>query len=151
MTTENIDFINRYNDWLLDAFTKDDATYRAGLLDWITEDTVLLEPKSIPWGGKMVGTDGWVQLRANAAATGESTGAAMPEFKTLGQWDTGDGTVFHELEVTMQPSATNPNPEIFKIMEKYTIENNRITRIEEFYDDSASVLLHLGWKLVAPE
>ncbi len=140
--TPQVKLVDDYNNWFIGgAYAGDMVKLRAGLPKYITNETILHEVPSLPWGGTMVGYDGWVQLCQASAPILEHLGPLMevsePEYFQRGN------VVIHEITMTIKPSPGAPKPFVMGIMEKYTIAHGRIKQIDEFYDDTASFLERL--------
>src|SRR6266852_5549167 len=66
--TPEVKLVDDYNAWFLGgAYAGDMDKLKAGLPKYITNETVLHEVASLPWGGTMVGYAGWVRLSEKSA------------------------------------------------------------------------------------
>jgi hypothetical protein len=139
--TPEIELIEKYNTWFRGVLG-DIEQVRAGLPDYITNETVLNEPASIPWGGAMVGYDGWAHMLENSLPHLAAVGADLEISDS--EYSQRDNIVLREITLTIKPSTATPEPFVMGIVEKYTIENGRIKQIDEFYADTASFLKRLG-------
>ena len=138
-----VKLIDDYNYWFIvqGAYRGDIAAVRARLPQYITNQTVLHEAESLPWGGVMVGYDGWARL---CQISGPIWGAIDKSLSMSGahQYQQGN-VVINEITVTIVGTKASPKPFVMAIMEKYTVENGRIARIDEFYSDTAGFLTQL--------
>jgi len=140
--TPEIKLVDDYNTWFMgQAFDGDMVRLKAGLPKYITNDTVLHEAASLPWGGTMVGYDGWVRLlQISAPIFGKITSVldvSPPKYYQHGN------VVIHEITMTIKSTKAAPEPFVMGMIEKYTIEKGRISQIDEFYADTASLLERL--------
>ena len=139
-----IKLIDDYNFWFIvqGAYRGDLGAVRAGLPRYITNQTVLHEAESLPWGGTMVGYNGWVRL---CRISGPIWGAIDKSLSMAGahQYQQGN-VVINEITVTIAGTKASPKPFVMAIMEKYVVENGRIARIDEFYSDTAGFLKQLS-------
>jgi ketosteroid isomerase-like protein len=140
--TPQVRLIEDYNSWFEGvALDPDVSKLKAGLPKYITKDTVLREPVSLPWGGTMIGYDGWVHLNQTVAPVFNKilplVGFADPTYYQKGN------VVLREIALTIQTSKEAPAPFSMGIIEKYTVRDGRIAEIDEFYGDTASFLARL--------
>jgi len=140
--TPEIKLVDDYNTWFMgQAFDGDMVKLKAGLPKYITNDTVLHEAVSLPWGGTMVGYDGWVRLlQISAPIFGKIT--SVLDVSTPKYYQHGN-VVIHEITMTIKSTKAAPEPFVMGMIEKYTIEKGRISQIDEFYADTASLLQRL--------
>jgi hypothetical protein len=135
-----IKLVDDYNTWFQGAFD-DPAKMKVGLPKYITNETVLHEAVSLPWGGTMVGYDGWAHLHESGKAVWE---LLYPNVEVSGpEYYQHRNVVLHEITMTIKPTKAAPTPFVMGILEKYTVENGRIKQIDEFYQDTASFLERL--------
>ena len=142
--TPEVRLVDDYNAWFIagGAYKGDLDVMKAGLPRYITDQTVLHEAASLPWGGTMVGYDGWVRLCRISAPI---WGVIAPHMVMSDQHYYQRGNVvLHELTVTVLPTDAAPEPFTMGILEKYTIANGRIRQIDEFYSDTSEFLKLLG-------
>jgi hypothetical protein len=140
--TPEVKLVDDYNTWFLGGAYWDIDKLKAGLPQYITKETVLHEPVSLPWGGTMVGYDGWVRLSQKGAPVLEKLSSLM-EMSNPKYYQRGN-VVIHEITLTIKPTKAAPEPFVIGLMEKYTIENGRIKQIDEFWADTASFLDRLA-------
>lgn len=138
-----IKLVDDYNTWFLGgAYAGDPEKLKAGLPKYITNETALHEAASLPWGGTLVGYQGWVELKQKSspvfAKISPLMEASAPKYYQRGN------VVLHEITLTIKGSPAAPQPFSMGLMEKYTIENGRIKQIDEFYADTASFLDRLA-------
>jgi hypothetical protein len=146
--TPEVKLVADYNSWFVGVFMDPDKM-RAGLPKYITAKTVLREATSLPWGGTMIGYDGWVRL----------CHASAPIFARLGPLVTGSDVTYYqhgnvvlrELVMTIKPAKAAPEAFNMGLIEKYTVERGRITQIDEFYADTATFLERLRVLGALPE
>ena len=143
-----IKLVEDYNTWF-GGTACDPAKVKAGLPNYITNDTVLHEVASLPWGGTMVGYAGWARLCQVSrpiyepiTAVLDITGATYYQHKNL---------VIREITLTFKPTKEAPNAFVMGLIEKYTIQKGRISSIDEFYADTASFLSRLRALGVLPD
>jgi len=141
--TPEVKLVDDYNTWFLGgAYAGDVEKLKAGLPQYITNDTVLHEVASLPWGGTLVGYEGWVELsRKSSPVFGKIS--SLVEVSSPKYYQHGN-VVIHEITLTIKGSPAAPQPFSMGIMEKYTIEKGRIKLIDEFYADTASFLERLA-------
>jgi hypothetical protein len=139
-STPEVDLVMRYNDFLRDNFF-DWQKLRAGLPRYITNATILHEAPSLPWGGTMVGLEGWHHFFNHNVSTVK---AILP---ILEVWDSSfyqsGPVVILEYGLTLKPTAAAPEPFKMGLIEKYTTSSGRIAQIDEFYADTAGYLKRL--------
>jgi ketosteroid isomerase-like protein len=137
--TPEVKLVDDYNTWYLGAGqSADETTLRSELKKYITDKTVLHEVASLPWGGTMVGFDGWVRLGHKSAPIVQKIGDLI-ELSSPTYYQSGN-VVIHEITLTIKSTAAAPKPFVMGLMEKYTIENGKIAQIDEFYADTASLV-----------
>jgi ketosteroid isomerase-like protein len=140
--TPEIQLIDDYNTWFSGVALDPDVTkLKAGLPKYITKDTILHEATSLPWGGTMIGFDGWVHLNQNVAPVFDKilplVGGSEATYYQRGN------VVVREINMTIKASKEAPTPFAMGIIEKYTIRDGRIAQIDEFYADTASLIARL--------
>jgi hypothetical protein len=138
-----VKLVDDYNAWFIGGgYEGDMDKLRAGLPAYITNETVLHEPISLPWGGTMIGYDGWVRLCEIAnpifGKIADQMEVSPPNYYQSGK------VVLHELTLTLKPKNPDVKPLVLPIIEKYTIENGRIKQIDEFWSDTATLLKQLA-------
>jgi hypothetical protein len=138
--TPEVDLVMRYNAFLRDNFF-DWPKLLAGLPRYITNSTILHEAPSLPWGGTMVGFEGWHRFFDRNVSTVK---AILP---VLEVWDSSfyqsGPVVILEYGLTLKPTAAAPEAFKMGLIEKYTTFGGRITQIDEFYADTAGYLKRL--------
>jgi hypothetical protein len=115
--------------------------YLDGLQRYITDASVLHEAPSLPWGGTMVGFDGWVRFLQTCTPIYHSI-FSMFEVSQPAYWQ-HDNAVIKKVTITMKPTERIPNPFYMEILEIYTIDHSRIKQIDEYYEDTAGYLARL--------
>jgi hypothetical protein len=148
--TPEVKLVDDYNDWFFGgSYGTDMDKLKEGLSGYITKETVLHEPESLPWGGTMVGYDGWVRLcqitNPIFGPLAERMEVSPPKYYQKGN------VVLREFNLTIKPIQATKPPFITQIMEKYTVESGRIRRIDEYWADTASLLDELGDLGVLPD
>jgi hypothetical protein len=137
--TPEIKLVDDYNTWFIGgAYAGDMEKLKAGLPNYITNETVLNEASSLPWGGRIVGYEGWVRLCQTTDPIFEKLSSLL-EISTPQYYQRGN-IVLHEVTMTIKPTKAAPGPFIMGVVEKYKIEGGRIKQIDEFYADTASFL-----------
>jgi hypothetical protein len=147
--TPEVKIVDDYNLWFLGgSYGADMEKMKAGLAAYITNETILHEPESLPWGGTMVGYEGWVQL---CQITNPIFGplAERMEVSPARYYQKGN-VVLRELSLRIKPTHAMKHPFITAIIEKYTVENGRIRQIDEYWADTASLLDQLSELGVLP-
>jgi hypothetical protein len=145
-----IKLVDDYNTWFLGgAYAGDMEKLKAGLRNYITNETVLHEPASLPWGGTIVGYEGWVRLCQITDPIFEKLSSSLEI--SAPQYYQHRNVVLHEVTMTIKSIPVAPEPLVMGILEKYTVENGRIKQIDEFYADTASFLARLSALGVLPE
>jgi hypothetical protein len=148
--TPEVQLVDDYNTWYLGGtYGGDMEKLKAGLTKYITNETVLHEVASLPWGGTMVGYDGWVRLIQKSNPISEKISSLL-EVSSPKYYQHGN-VVIHEITLTIKPTKAAPVPFVMGIMEKYTVENGRIKQIDEFFADTASFLERLRVVGALPE
>jgi hypothetical protein len=144
--TAGIKLVDDYNIWFFGVIAKpiNLATLREEMRAYITNETVLNEALSLPWGGTMVGYDGWVHLCQVCASVGEKT---FPYMKLSDAHYTQRGNVIFR-ESTMTIASTKF---VMPIIEKYLIKNSRIQQIDVFFQDTAGFVENLSRFGVPPK
>jgi hypothetical protein len=137
--TPEVKLVDDYTAWYdSGAYAGDMDKLRAGLTKYITDKTVLHEALSLPWGGTTVGYDGWVHLSQTVSPIFAKIDAylevADPVYYQRGH------IVIRETTATIKGTPAAPQPFVMGLMEKFTIENGRITQIDEFFQDTAGFL-----------
>jgi hypothetical protein len=141
--TPEIKLVDDYNIWFMGVALDNDITkLKAGLPKYITNETILHEAQSLPWGGTMIGYDGWVHLNQNVA----------PVFNKILTLVSGSDATYYqrgnvvvrEISMIIKPNKEAPGLFTMGIIEKYTIRSGRIAQIDEFYADTASLIARLG-------
>src|SRR5882757_7362122 len=141
--TPEVKLVDDYNAWFLGgAYGGDMDKLKAGLSRFITNETVLHEAPSLPWGGTMVGYDGWVRLSEKTTPIMEKI-SSLVEVSSPKYYQHGN-VVIHEIALTIKSTKAAPEPFTMGLMEKYTIENGRIKQIDEFFADTAGFLDRLA-------
>jgi len=141
--TPEVKLVDDYNTWYLgDGQSADETTLRSELKKYITSKTVLHEVASLPWGGTMVGFDGWVRLGHKSAPIVHKIGDLL-EISSPKYYQNGN-VVIHEITLTIKGTKEAPEPFVMGVMEKYTVENGKIAQIDEFFADTASFLHRLA-------
>jgi hypothetical protein len=140
--TPEVKLIEDYNTWYLGAYAGDMEKLKAGLPKYINDDTVLHEAASLPWGGTMVGYDGWVRLSQKSVPIFAQI-ASLLEVSGPTYYQHGN-VVIREITLTIKPTNAAPEPFVTGLMEKYSVENGRIKQIDEFFADTASFLDRLA-------
>ena len=114
---------------------------KACLIPYITDKTVLHEPVSLPWGGTIIGYDGWVRLVRISdpvfAKLADRMVVSAPTYYQAGH------VVLDERTITFKAKRSGEAPFVTQIIEKYTVDNGRISQIDEFWADTASLLREL--------
>ena len=137
--TPEVKLVDDYNTWFIgQLFSGDVEKLKAGLSHYITNETVLHEAPSLPWGGTMVGYDGWERLTRLSdpiwAKVASELDVSPPTYYQHGN------VVLHEITMTIKATKEAPTPFVMSIIERYTVENGRIKQIDEFYADTAALL-----------
>jgi hypothetical protein len=149
--TSGIKLVNDYNLWFFGVIAKpiNLATLRDEMRAYISNETVLNEALSLPWGGTMVGYDGWVHLCQVCASVGEKL---SPHMKLSDAHYTQRGNViFRESTMTIASTNTGQKPFVMPIIEKYLIRNSRIQQIDVFFQDTAGFVENLTLLGVPPK
>jgi hypothetical protein len=148
--TPEIQLVDEYNAWFLGgAYAGDMEKLKAGLPRYITNETVLHEPVSLPWGGTFVGYDGWVRLCQITDPIFEKLSSLL-EFSAPRYYQ-HRGVVLNETTMTIKSTKVAAEPFTMGIVEKYTIESDRIRQIDEYYADTASLIDRLSVLGISPE
>lgn len=144
--TPEIKLIDDYNAWL-NAFLEsgefeNKEKFESGLRPYITDETVLNEPESLPWGVPMVGYAGWSTfIRHSTPIFAHFAGRYAMSTPVYYQ---NGSVVLREFTVTISGSPAVPEPFVMKLIERYTVENERISQLDEFYSDTAAFLDYLA-------
>lgn len=138
-----VKLVDDYNNWFIGgAYQGDMDKLKAGLPSYITDKTVLHEPISLPWGGTMIGYEGWVRLCRISDPIFAKVADRM-EITAPTYYQSGN-VVLHELGLTFKPKLAGEKLFSMLIIEKYTLENGRIKQIDEFWSDTATLLKKLA-------
>jgi hypothetical protein len=148
--TPEIELVDEYNTWFLGgAYAGDMEKLKAGLPKYITKETVLHEPVSLPWGGTFIGYEGWVRLCQITDPIFEKLSSLL-EFSAPRYYQHRNA-VFNETTMSIKSTKIAPEPFTMGIIEKYTIESDRIKQIDEYYADTASLIDRLSVLGISPE
>jgi hypothetical protein len=148
--TREIKLVDDYNTWFLGgAYQGDMEKLKTGLSKFITDDTVLHEPASLPWGGTIVGYEGWVHLCETMDPIFEKLSSLLELSTPL--YYQHNSVVLHERTMTIKPTKGAAQPFVMGVVEKYTISGDRIKQIDEFYADTAGFLDRLSVLAILPE
>jgi hypothetical protein len=132
--SDHVKFIDDYNTFI-EATMFDENAFCAGLPDFITGTSVLVEPESIPGLGYLVGIEGWKQWRRTAYNMAVRTGA-QPTTTDPQYFENGD-VVLRYYEVSLPARANFPDGYRSAIVERYEFTQGKIARLCEFYSDTA--------------
>jgi hypothetical protein len=137
--TPEVKLVDEYTTWFSGAaFAGDMDKLKADLTKYITDKTVLHEAISLPWGGTMVGYDGWVRLSKTVTPIvgkiSSDLDVSDPVYYQRGR------IVIREVTVTIKGTAAAPQPFAMGLIEKFTIESGRIKQIDVFFQDTAGFL-----------
>lgn len=140
--TPEIDLIEDYNKWLGQFRASSDVADRqkleAGLSAYITAETILIEPSSVPWGGRLVGYDGWATFIKEISPI---VGPLSSRFRVSSPvYYQKSEIVLREYSVTISDKAGATSAIVLNFIEKYTVMGARIVRIDEYYSDTAALL-----------
>jgi hypothetical protein len=130
-----IPFIDKYNEFI-ERTMMDEEAFLAEIGEYITDDSILDEPESIPGLGHLVGVDGWNQWRRTAFAMAVS---AQPEF-TIGEAEyfEKESVVLRYYTVTFSANAAFPDGFATSIIERYEFAGGTIARLAEYYADTTA-------------
>ena len=141
--TPEVKLVDDYNTWYAGgAYAGDMDKLKAGLTQYITNDTVLHEAISLPWGGTTVGYDGWVHFSQTVAPIFEKIASYLEVSDPL-YYQRGH-IVIRESTVTIKGTQAAPQPFVMGLIEKFTIENGRIKQIDSYFQDTAGFLDRLA-------
>ncbi|GGP66273.1 hypothetical protein [Saccharothrix coeruleofusca] len=131
--SNHVDFIKEYSAFI-ESTMLDEQAFLAKLPDYITDESVLVEPDSI--FGRLVGFEGWAQWRKAAADMAMRTGV---RFESGGSqfFENGD-TVLHYYEVQFSPREGYPDGWRTSIIERYDFADGKIAKLTEYYADTAA-------------
>jgi hypothetical protein len=141
--TPEIKLIDDYSSWFFGTIGGpiDIAKIRTVMPDYITNETILHEAPSLPWGGTTVGYDGWVRLCQISATISERLGSLL-EASQAQYWQSGN-VVFRESALTVKPTKAAPTPFVTLLLERHTIESARIKQIDGYFQDTDGFLERL--------
>ncbi len=138
--TANVKLVDDYETWYAQhSFDLED--HKGELLSYITEETILHEPASLPWGGTMVGAAGWAVLERKSRSA-LSDIANLFEVSPRKYYQDGD-TVLCESYLIIKATKAAPTPFRIGLIEKFKVSNGRIVQIDEFWQDTAGLLARL--------
>jgi len=138
--TADVKLVDDYQTWYA-QHSFDLEGHKAELLSYITEETILHEPASLPWGGTMVGAAGWVVLeRKSRDALSDIVN--LFEVSPRQYYENAD-TVLCESYLTLKATKATPTPFRIGLIEKFKVSNGRIVQIDEFWQDTAGLLARL--------
>jgi hypothetical protein len=141
--TPEVKFVDDYSTWMMGgSYGSDLSKLKAGLAKYITNETVLNEAASLPWGGKMVGYDGWAHL-TQASAPALAVVAPLLEMSKSHYFQSGH-VVFREFTITVKPSKAAPDPFVMGIIEQFTLSRGRIKQVDVYYEDTAAFLQRMA-------
>ena len=141
--TPEVKLVDDYNTWYAGgAYAGDMDKLKAGLTQYITNQTVLHEANSLPWGGTTVGYDGWVHFSQTVAPIFEKIASYLEVSDPL-YYQRGH-IVIRESTVTIKGTPAAPQPFVMGLIEKFTIENGRIKQIDSYFQDTAGFLDRLA-------
>lgn len=132
MSTQ-IDFIKEYSEFI-ESTMLDEAAFLAKLPEYITDESVLIEPDSL--FGHLVGFEGWNQWRRGAYDMAVSTGI---QYQSSGsQFFENGETVLHYYEVEFSPRPSHPEGWRTSIIERYDFADGKIAKLTEYYADTTA-------------
>ncbi|PRY31863.1 hypothetical protein [Pseudosporangium ferrugineum] len=137
--SNHTEFITRYSRFI-ESTMLDEEAFVAGLPDYITDESVLVEPESL--FGRLVGFQGWKQWRQAAADMAVRTGVS---FTSSGSefFENGD-TVLHTYDVEFSARENYPDGWRTSLVERYDFADGKIARLTEYYADTAAFLAFLA-------
>lgn len=148
--TRKTDLVSTYNDGLLKLAaarvaaggTRDISWYADTLIPYFTEDVVLSEPDSLPWGGLWHGREGF-------QAEAETFGGVFKGdyvFKGIGDVyvQAGEDTVYHDFRIRIARRADPGDSFIFRGTERYDFTGDKCSYLDVFYKDTAGLMQFIG-------
>ena len=154
--TVKTELVATYNDGLLKLAaarvaaggTRDISYYADTLIPYFTEDVVLSEPDSLPWGGLWPGREGF---RADAEAFGSVFKA---DYIFAGVSDdyvqAGENTVFHDFRLKITRRSDPSASFLFRGTERYDFTGDKCSYLDVFYKDTAGLMQFIGVQPRAP-
>lgn len=138
--TPEVELIEAYNTWLNSFLASgavvDPVKLEAELEPYITAETVLKEPSDVPWGGTMIGYEGWAHFFRESAPTFRHF-AGRYDVTEPAYYQRGN-VVFREMSSIIKgATADAPTALVITLVEKYIIADGRIVQMIEFWDDPA--------------
>jgi hypothetical protein len=136
--SSQIDFIKDYSAFI-ESTVLDEAAFLAKLPDYITDESVLIEPENL--FGRLVGFAGWKHWHSMAAQMAE--GAAV-QFSTGGsQFFETDATVLHYYEVIFTAREGYPDGFRTSFVERFELADGKIAKLTEHYADAGALAAFL--------
>ncbi|CAM3578222.1 nuclear transport factor 2 family protein [Kibdelosporangium persicum] len=133
MSEKYVEFVNRYSAFI-ESTMPDQRAFAAGLPDFITDESVLLEPSNI--FGRLVGFDGWEQWRAAASAMAVNSGVRFTT--SASQCFANGDVVLHYYEVEFSPRPRYPDGWRTSIIERFEFADGKIATLTGYYADAAA-------------
>jgi uncharacterized protein len=131
MSQANVDVVRRFED----AFVRGDLD---AVLSLLTEDIVVHEATSLPYGGEHRGHDGFLALVDIFTSVWEMTSELDLTFL-----DTGGARVVVLVAYDVVARATG-RPFRLDHVEVYTVRDGRIADLDIYYKDTAAMLVVTG-------
>ena len=121
---------------------RDISYYADTLIPYFTEDVVLSEPDTLPWGGLWHGREGF---RAEAEAFG---GVFKADYGFEGVGDSyvqaGDDIVYHDFRLKIARRANPADTFLFRGVERYDFTGDKCSYHDVFYKDTAGLMQFIG-------
>lgn len=133
------DFIREYSAFI-ESTMLDESAFLARLPNYITNESLLVEPDSI--FGRLTGFAGWQQWRKAAADMAVRTGV---QFASSGSqfFENGD-TVLHYYEVEFSARDGHPDGWRTSIIERYDFADGKIAKLTAYYADTTAFLAYFA-------
>lgn len=148
--TDKSELVAAYNDGLLKLAaariaaggTRDLSYYADTLIPYFTEDVILSEPATLPWGGLWHGRAG---LQAEVEAFG-SVFKADYVFEGVSDAyvQADENTVFHDFRVKITRRVDPSTSFLFRGVERYDFTGDKCSYLDVFYKDTAGLMQFIG-------
>lgn len=141
--------ITAYNEHIMTTydllFDDNPNTYPDSLKPYFTDDVVLSEPDSLPWGGLWHGREGFAgEAKAHSAAF---TGKYRFELVTESFLAAGESTVYHNFEFNIVKLDDPGRVYNWLGVERYDFTGDKCSYLDVYYKDPTGMMKFLG---VAP-
>jgi hypothetical protein len=142
------DLVAAYNTQLIENAVgfitgeRDIEQYPTTLIPYLTDDVLLHEAESLPWGGNWPGREGFLgEMKAILAVFGQEF--ALEEVEDLYE-QVNEELVFHTFTINIIRIADPADVFVWRGVERYEFTDDKISFLDVFYKDTAGMMAFLG-------